>query len=115
MSRPLTEEERSLAKWMLENGTPEGKTFLVQLENAQATSWKCSCGCTSFNFKVDGMPEAPPGTHILGDFLFGSDAGLSGAFIFESEGILSGVEIYGLAGTAPSELPFPSQLRPVNA
>ncbi|MEN3112010.1 hypothetical protein ACFONG_19350 [Uliginosibacterium paludis] len=115
MSRPLTEEERSLAKWMLENGASEGKAFLVQLANARATSWKCSCGCASYKFKVEGMPEAPPGTHILGDFFFGSDAELSGAFIFESEGILSGVEIYGLSGAAPSVLPLPSQLRPVNA
>ena len=111
-TRPLTDDELRLACWMLENGGPDARAYLSQLEAAEATTWYCTCGCASFNFKVSGRPEAPPGVHILGDFLFGSEADLFGVFIFESNGTLSGVEVYGLAGDAPATLPAPESLRP---
>src|SRR5262249_44854369 len=111
-NRPLTTAERSLAKWMLEHGTSEARSFLPQLEDAEVTPWKCPCGCASFNFQVRGMPPAPRGVHILGDFVFGSEGELAGIFICSSNGILSGVEVYGLAGDAPCELPAPATLRP---
>lgn len=111
MNRPLSEAERVLARWMLENGTDEAQAFLPQLELAEVTPWKCPCGCASFNFQIKGQPEAPPGTHILGDFLVGEGDRLSGAFIFESGGLLSGLEVYGLAGDAPTVLPNPEDLR----
>ena len=99
--RPLSERERGLAVWMLKQGSPEAQNFLAQLEKASATLWRCPCGCASFNLKIEGMSEAPPGVHVLGDFLFGSEASLSGAFIYSCEGILSGLEVYGVAGDAP--------------
>ena len=110
-TRPLTDDELRLARWLLENGGPDTRAYLSQLEAAEATTWRCSCGCASFNFKVQGRPEAPPGVHILGDFVFGPEADLSGVFIFESNGTLSGVEVYGLAGDAPAALPEPESLR----
>lgn len=97
---------------MLENGTREALAFLAQLERAEVTPWKCPCGCASINFQVKGQPEAPPGVHILGDFLVGEGERLCGAFIFESGGLLSGLEVYGLAGDAPTVLPNAEDLRP---
>jgi len=99
-------------RWMLEHGTPEATAFLPQLELAQVTSKKCPCGCASINFQIQGHPEAPPGVHILGDFLVGEGECLSGAFIFECGGLLSGLEVYGLAGDAPKTLPTIEELRP---
>ena len=110
-TRPLTEDEMNLARWMLENGTSEASMYVDQLLRAEATSWRCSCGCASFNFKIRDLPEAPPGVQILGDYLVGDDAHLYGAFIFQSGGILSGVELYGLAGDAPKIIPMPNELR----
>lgn len=112
-NRPLTDAERQLARWMLENGTPEAKQYLGQLELAEVTPWKCPCGCASINFQIKGHPEAPPGVHILGDFLVGEGENQSGAFIYSSEGLLSGLEVYGLAGDAPRTLPRPEELRPL--
>lgn len=88
-TRPLTDDELRLARWMLENGESDGRDYIRQLEAAEATTWRCPGGCASLNFKVSGMPAAPPGVHILGDFVFGAGADLAGAFIFESDGILS--------------------------
>lgn len=112
-NRPLTSDEMHLARWMLEHGNSEALRFLAQLEIAEVTSWKCPCGCASINFQIQGQPEAPPGVHILGDFLLGSGQSTSGAFIFESGGLLSGIEVYGLGGEAPTVLPSCEQLRSI--
>jgi len=111
-NRDLSTDERRLVEWMLEHGSPEARQFLPQLAVACVTPWRCQCGCASFNFFVPGYPPAPNGVHPIADFLFGTEAELAGIFVFESGGILSGVEVYGLAGDAPSTLPTPEVLRP---
>jgi hypothetical protein len=112
--RPLTELELQLATHMIEHGELDAKPFIQQLSGALVTSWRCPCGCASINFKVEGRPEAPPGVHILGDFVFGEPDVESGIFIFESAGTLSGIEVYGIASReAPRRLPHPAELRPV--
>lgn len=97
---------------MLEHGFAEAKGFLAQLAMAEVTPWQCRCGCASINFRIKGHPAAPPGVHVIADFIFGEEENLSGIFVFESGGILSGLEVYGLAGDAPRTLPAPHSLRP---
>lgn len=111
-NRPLSLHEMHLARWMLEHGTAEALAFLPQLDAAEVTPWKCGCGCASINFQIRGSLEAPPGVHILGDYVVGAGDSMSGAFIFESGGILSGIEVYGLAGEAPHVLPSIEELQP---
>jgi hypothetical protein len=111
MNRPLTETEDRLIRWMLEHGTPEGKTFLSQLDRARVTPWKCECGCASFNLSIDGNVEPSEGLHLLADFIFGSEQNLSGIFVYEKSGVIAGLEVYGLAGDAPKLLPLPESLR----
>ncbi len=110
-NRPLSLAERDLARWMLENGTTEARTFLAQLELAEVTPWRCPCGCASLNFQIQGQPEAPPGVHILGDYVMGQGNQLAGAFIYSSGGLLSGIEVYGFAEDAPRALPSTENLR----
>ena len=112
MDRPLTADEKQLIRWMLEHGNPQAQPFLPQLEKAKATSWRCPCGCASINLLIDSSPEPSGGLHILADFIFGSDADLSGVFVFEKSGVLAGLEVYGLASEAPKILPLPGALRP---
>jgi hypothetical protein len=109
--RPLTSAERELARWMLEHGGPGAAIFLSQLERAAVVS-RCPCGCASIDLEVAGMPKPSGGLRILGDYVFGDDPELAGAFIFERAGVLAGIEVYGLAGDAPSTLPEPGSLRP---
>jgi hypothetical protein len=112
-NRPLKDAEYNLARWMLEHGEPAAHEFLPQLELAEVTPWRCPCGCASINFQIKGRPLAPPGVHILADFIFGDDESLSGIFIFEKAGVLSGLEVYSLAADAPTSLPAPESLRPL--
>jgi hypothetical protein len=97
---------------MLEHGEPEARTFLPQLEKAEATDWHCECGCASINLSVEGSSEPSGGIHPIADFVFGSDDDLSGIFVFEQNGVLAGLEVYGMAGDAPRTLPSPDSLRP---
>jgi hypothetical protein len=113
-NRDLTEHERRLVRWMLENGTPEAAAFLPQLERAEATSWRCGCGCASINFAIRGMPIPPPGVSIIADFVFGEGDDQNGIFVFEKNGILSGLDVYGLTDEATKTLPEPEGLRPLS-
>lgn len=112
-NRPLSASERGLARHMLEHGGPEARKFISQLEAIEVTPWKCPCGCASINFQLVGQPEAPPGVHVLGDFVCGTEEAPSGIFIFESGGLLSGIEVYGMAGDAPALLPSIEELHPL--
>lgn len=109
--RPLTTEEHELARRMLEQGGPNARAFLPQLDRARVVS-RCPCGWASIDLAVDGLPAPTGGIRILGDFLFGNDDDLCGVFIFERSGVLAGIEVYGLAGDAPRTLPAPHALRP---
>ena len=111
-TRKLTSEEYGLARWLLEHGNEQAKDYLEQLDKAEATLWKCECGCASFNFKVQNLPEAEPGVNILSDYVFGEGESHAGVFIYSSGEILSGLEVYGLGDDAPSELPSPSEIMP---
>lgn len=106
-NRSLTASEHALARWMLENGLPEARAFLEQLEKAEVTPWRCPCGCASINFQIQGHPPTPPGVHVIGDFLCGPLDAPAGVFIFESGGLLGGIEVYSMASDAPSVLPGP--------
>jgi len=110
-NRELTDQERRLVLWMLEHGNPEAAAFLPQVELAEVTSWRCSCGCASLNFQIRGRTDAPLGIHPIAQFVFGEGDRLSGIFLYEKDEILSGIEVYGLAGDAPKLLPEPEELR----
>jgi hypothetical protein len=118
VTRPFNTEERQLAHWMLEHGSPGAIDFLPQLDSAQATLWRCPCGCASFKFAISGR-TAPPGVNIIADFVFGDGDNLCGIFLFEKDGILAGLEVYGFGteayGSADNplgSLPSPDSLRP---
>jgi hypothetical protein len=111
--RPLTDPERRLARWMLEHGAPAGRAFLAQLDAARVVS-RCPCGCASIDLEVAGLPAPEGGMRVLGDYVFGGESDLAGAFIFECGGVLAGIEVYGLAGDAPSILPAPESLTPMD-
>ena len=112
VNRDLTEEERNLTRWLLENAEPEVPTdYLDQLDRASVCG-TCTCGCASFDLKIAGAPPPNGGMHVLGDFLFGDTENLCGIFVFERGGFLAGVEVTGYAVDAPHSLPSPTELRP---
>lgn len=111
--RPLTPDELRLARWMLEHGEAQARSFLSQLDRTRVVS-RCPCGCATIDLQVDGFPPPTGGMRLLGDFYFEADGEVSGAFIYECDGALAGIEVYGLSGDAPRVLPAPELLHPMD-
>ena len=110
--RPLSDEERSLVRWMLEHGESHAPSFLSQLEQARVGS-RCRCGCASVNFSVAGKEPAGTGMDILSDQVWEEGEGHFGVFVFGLSGSLAGLEVYSLDGAVtPTWLPRSEQLRP---
>lgn len=104
--RPLSGQETTLVRWMLEHGEPRVATFLAQLSDARVVS-QCSCGCASVDFAIAGVKPPPGNIGVLADFQFRTAEGhLCGAFLFERAGLLAGLEVYSKDGlSVPSTLP----------
>jgi hypothetical protein len=108
--RPLSDEERLLARWMLQNGEPEALGFLDQLDRA-IVSGICGCGCASIDFQIgDRHPDKKQGMTILSDHLFGPESQPCGVFIFAYGNTLGGLEVYGFGETV-DHLPKSEELR----
>ena len=114
--RPLTPEERSLIKWMLEHGIPTARDFVSQLAEARVVT-RCCCGCASLDFAIGGkVPPAGTGMVTLADYTYQSAGELFGVFVFEQAGLLAGLEVYSLEGqTTPIRLPCVEQLQPLSS
>jgi hypothetical protein len=115
-NRPLTQEEAALVKWLLEHGTDEARALLPQLDRARVVS-RCSCGCTSVDFSIDGKVTSPKsGMSVVSDYRWNSPEGyLFGVFAYAREGLLSGIDLWSIDGRATaSRLPDTNQLRPID-
>ncbi|MBY0230958.1 MAG: hypothetical protein K2W96_16860 [Gemmataceae bacterium] len=98
IDRPLTGHEAALVRWMLEQAGPEAAPFLAQLSAARVVG-RCSCGCASLDFAIDGVrPPTEGGMRVLVDGSFGEMGGL---FAFGIAGVLAGLEVYTFADESP--------------
>lgn len=105
--RPLTSEEQSLLRWILEHGSVQAQSFLPQLEGIQAVRW-CKCGCPSIRLLI--QPDVPEAELSAGNILcdvFGTtpENEKAGILLFKKEGRLDVMEVYsldaGLYGDTP--------------
>jgi hypothetical protein len=115
--RPLTQEEQSLVRWLLEHGNPDAADYLPQLARTRVVS-RCPCGCASIDFAIGGVvPPAEAGMHVLSDYVWQADDGShSGVFAFACDGMLAGLEVWSADGTGPvMSLPAVERLLPFAA
>jgi hypothetical protein len=114
--RPLTIAEHAFVRWLLEQGTDEGRNLLPQLARARVVA-RCSCGCASVDFSIDGqIASAKSGMSIVSDYRWqDADGRAFGVFAFAREGLLSGIDLWSIDGRATAgTLPNVSQLRPMD-
>jgi hypothetical protein len=112
--RPLSEKEKSLLRWLLEHGTREASTYIIQIPHLRVSS-RCPCGCASIDFAVGGkLAASSGGMQILADYLWDeADNGPFGVFVFARGEQLAGLEVWSAGSAdAPKSLPDPQQLRP---
>ncbi len=115
--RPLTSEELTLVRWLLEHGTTAARVYLRQLLDARVVS-RCYCGCASIDFVIGGVIPSPgEGIVILADYEYRTtDGHLCGVFVFERAGLLAGLEVWSVDGlSTPSVLPGIDQLKPLGS
>jgi hypothetical protein len=115
--RPLTEDETSLVRWLLEHGTAEAAAFLPQLGRT-CVATRCACGCRSIDFAIDGRRSpVETGQQVLSEYFWKDSAGHAfGVFVFASGGMLGGLDIYSADGLGENcKLPSIEQLQSVDA
>ena len=113
--RPLTAQEATLVRWLLEHGNADAPLFLPQLADVRVVS-RCPCGCASIDFAVGAaVPPDGSGLHVLSDFQWqAADDSLFGVFVFAKGGKLAGLEVWSIDGLAAAvSLPEVERLRPL--
>src|SRR3954452_3163721 len=69
LNRALTEEERDLVRWLVDHSFVDNATHLLpQIERLGVIS-KCTCGCPTVDFALDGEPVSPRGERFISDWL----------------------------------------------
>jgi len=98
LKRPLTQHERDLIKWLIEHGDSRATHLLSQLDRLSVAS-KCTCGCPTIDFALDGEPIASKGEQLISDALGEVDGMPVGVMLFQTDDRLSTLEVYSLPGT----------------
>ena len=112
--RPLTPPERSLLLGMLSHAGQAGSS-LAQVDQLEVIAL-CDCGCGSFELKLIGEREAPPGFgHQVADAYGQMPNGeVVGLILWGTEQQLTYMELYSLAKDPPFELPSPESITDVS-
>ena len=100
--RPLTQQESDLVRWLIEHAQADVRDLLSQIERLTVAS-KCTCGCPTVDFALDGVPVERKGEKVISDWLAEVDGEPVGVMLFQTNGKISTLEVYSLAG---SDKPF---------
>ncbi len=101
LNRPLTQHERDLVRRLLDHGNPGSDRLAPQIDRLSVFE-KCTCGCPTVYFALDGEPVARKGEKCISDYLAEVDGEPVGVLLFETHGKISSLEVYSCAGTLKS-------------
>ena len=111
IKRPLTDHECELIVWLLEHGFDGSSSLLPQVERLTVAS-RCTCGCPTVDFALDGEPVNRKGEQLISDWLAEVDGELVGVMLFQTNGQISTLEVYSCAGSdKPFGLPLIESIR----
>lgn len=111
LKRPLTEQERDLVRWLIEHSDLDSSRFQSQIDRLSIAE-KCSCGCPTVCFALDGVPITRKGEQLISDWLAEVDGNGVGAMLFQTNDRLSSLEVYSLTATdKPFGLPVIGSIR----
>jgi hypothetical protein len=115
VNRPLTSAERTLLKWLLDNGISEATAYKRQLTDIHVCS-TCSCGCPTIDLAMRDKTERTTGpSQILADAEGFSPEGVPVNVILHArENKLSELEVIAVDGTTNFSLPSPDKLTIIN-
>ena len=106
--RPLTQEERTLLKWLIANGTADAGEYSSHIA-ALGVVGTCTCGCPTIDLALEDRDQrktAP--SKILADFVGTTPEGIEvGVILHSREGEISELEVYAIPNaTGPFSLPI---------
>ncbi len=112
--RPLTEHERQLVTWLIEHGTNQDRLQLNAQIPRLSVRERCTCGCPTVYFSLDGAAVPRTGERLVSDHLASVEGMEVGIMLFETDGLLSSLEVYSCPGTdVPFGLPEVASIRPL--
>jgi hypothetical protein len=101
INRSLTEHERDLILWLLDH-PEEDQHDISKLKSqidALTVVQKCTCGCPTVYFALEGVPVPRKGEHLISDYLATVEGDEVGVMLFQNNRRLSSLEVYSAAGT----------------
>jgi hypothetical protein len=111
VQRPLTEQECDLVRWLIEHSHLDSSRLLSQIERLSVAE-KCSCGCPTVYFALDGVPVTRKGEQLISDWRAEVDGNGVGVMLFQTDDGVSSLEVYSIAGTdKPFGLPAIGSIR----
>ncbi len=102
LNRSLTPEEANLLLWLLRHGFRGAKNLVSQVERLTVVG-KCTCGCPTIYFALDGVPVKRKGEQVISDYIANVNDMPVGVMVFQTDGRISSLEVYSLPG---SDKPF---------
>ena len=110
--RPLTDHERELVAWLIEHGTYGDRPTLHAQIPRLSVRERCTCGCPTVYFALDGKPVPRKGERLVSDHLATVDGMEVGIMLFETTDDLSSLEVYSCPGSdQPFGLPDTTSIR----
>jgi hypothetical protein len=99
LNRELTQPERDLIRWLTEHSfVKDANRLLPQVDMLSVVS-KCTCGCPTIDFALDGEPVARKGEQCISDW----DAEVDGMPVYvqlwRSNDRICSLEVGSLPGT----------------
>lgn len=111
LSRPLTQHERDLIRWLLEHSHLDSSRLFPQVDRLSVAT-RCTCGCPTIDFALDGEPVASKGEQLISDWLADVDGMPVGVMLWQTNDRISTLEVYSLPGTdKPFGLPAMDSIR----
>lgn len=95
---PAHRPERELTRWLLEHGTPGAEKLLPQIDRLTVIG-KCTCGCPTVDFALDGEPVPHKDDRVISEYLADVDGEHVGVMLFGNNGRISTLDVYSRAGT----------------
>jgi len=98
LSRPLTQHERDLVLWLLDHSHLDSSRLLPQVDRLSVAT-KCTCGCPTIDFALDGEPVASKGEQLVSDWLADVDGMPVGIMLWQTDDRISTLEVSCLSGS----------------
>jgi hypothetical protein len=105
LNRPLTQHERDLVRWLIDHSHKDASSLLQQIDRLSVAT-RCTCGCPTIDFALDGEPIATKGKQLISDWLADVEGMPVGVMLWQTNDRISTLEVYSLPGTnSPFGLP----------